>query len=380
MLNAPKPESTYCSAPWTHLCSVPGNNSFQPCCGWSPEPNQETVPFDHQDPLNHPWMQQLRQRMLNNEYIDGCNLCYMHEKDRDTSLRRNFDRMYGRVDEVRLRYVEINFGNLCNLKCRMCNSWASSKWITDEIKLGKQHTPLLRRHVADSHIDLAELDRIRVTGGEPLMDQDQILSMLDTVVQHQGGLHNLTVDLINNGSFDMDPRLAELLKSTKLTLLATSVDGMGAVNEYQRTGSRWSELATRLRHYDSCVISGKWHHQIALSLGALNVNQLMVFCDWIATELPHTSVALQPIYHPLWQSVNNLPDAYKRQLIAELEDWEPKSSQWGKMVSNTVCNLLRAPRNKDIEFMRNEIKKLDHLRDEDFAIIDPRTYSVIFEN
>ena len=25
-------------------------------------------------------------------------------------------------------YLDIRFGNLCNLKCRMCGSWASNQW------------------------------------------------------------------------------------------------------------------------------------------------------------------------------------------------------------------------------------------------------------
>jgi sulfatase maturation enzyme AslB (radical SAM superfamily) len=371
------PRETYCAAAWTHLCSVPDRDTFNPCCGWSREADQPDIPFDHPDPLNHPWMQQLRQRMLNNEKVDGCSLCYRHEQDRGTSLRMNFNQWYGRDLDVTLRYLELNFGNLCNLKCRMCYSGFSSKWIADEISLGKTPRQLLRRHMRDSHINVSKLDRIRFTGGEPLMDQDQILEILRSVEQAQGNLKGLTCQLINNGSFDVDPELMQLFQRTRWTQLATSVDGMHAVNEYQRTGSKWNELESRLRFYDS-LCSEQWAHQIALSLGTFNVTQLIEFTDWICRELPRTSVVIQPIYHPLSQCISNLPDWYKAQLISEFESWQPSDPKRLHLAKNTVINLLKIQRNMEINAMRAEITRLDLLRDERFSDVDPRTHAAIF--
>ena len=33
--------------------------------------------------------------------------------------------------------ADINLSNVCNLKCRMCGSWASNSWFKEEIQLAK---------------------------------------------------------------------------------------------------------------------------------------------------------------------------------------------------------------------------------------------------
>ena len=37
-----------------------------------------------------------------------------------------------------LKFLDLKLGNICNLKCRICGSWSSSKWAQEEIKLGNK--------------------------------------------------------------------------------------------------------------------------------------------------------------------------------------------------------------------------------------------------
>ena len=48
-----------------------------------------------------------------------------------------------------LRHMDLNFGNTCNLKCRMCGSWGSTHWFKEDARL-QARNPLYDRHIGDS--------------------------------------------------------------------------------------------------------------------------------------------------------------------------------------------------------------------------------------
>ena len=35
-----------------------------------------------------------------------------------------------------LKFIDFKLGNVCNLKCRICGSWSSSKWAQEEMDYG----------------------------------------------------------------------------------------------------------------------------------------------------------------------------------------------------------------------------------------------------
>ena len=43
--------------------------------------------------------------------------------------------MFQQTDYGEVKFVDLKLGNLCNLKCRICGSWSSSKWAKEEIDL-----------------------------------------------------------------------------------------------------------------------------------------------------------------------------------------------------------------------------------------------------
>ena len=80
-------------------------------------------------------MQDLRQRLLSNQTEKGCQICHLN--DSNGSMRAHYNRKYGYVTEPKLKWLDLSIGNHCNLKCRMCSSHNSTKWIADESAMGK---------------------------------------------------------------------------------------------------------------------------------------------------------------------------------------------------------------------------------------------------
>ena len=87
-------------------------------------------------------MQNLRRQFRAGEKPVTCNRCWQ-EEDAGRASKRIYSkiRLKELADQVdyandtpdQLWFVDLKLGNICNLKCRICGSWSSSKWAQEEI-------------------------------------------------------------------------------------------------------------------------------------------------------------------------------------------------------------------------------------------------------
>ena len=54
--------------------------------------------------------------------------------------------------------MDLNFGNTCNLKCRMCGSWGSTHWHKEDKKLQSKYR-ITRALVEDVFKDIVWRDK-----------------------------------------------------------------------------------------------------------------------------------------------------------------------------------------------------------------------------
>ena len=86
----------------------------------------------------------LRKDLLNGKKPKMCVRCWREEATGIKSAREGFNESYkDHIEEaitstkedgsapVKGVYVDLRLGNLCNLKCRMCNPWASNQWVEE---------------------------------------------------------------------------------------------------------------------------------------------------------------------------------------------------------------------------------------------------------
>lgn len=119
------------------------------CCWASGSITEDGVPLSVNDvPLETLWnsgyMREVRRKMLAGEHVEECSLCYDEEKRLNWSYRIASNYQYlpagqtveQALDQSRAEglsvaqapvFLQLNLGNLCNLKCRMCNSTFSSQ-------------------------------------------------------------------------------------------------------------------------------------------------------------------------------------------------------------------------------------------------------------
>ena len=89
-----------------------------------------------------------------------------------------------KIDNPKIKYLDLKLGNICNLKCRICGTHSSSKWIAEQQhydKEDKHEETHIRHSWPETNKEfwqqleelLPTLEYIDFTGGEPFMIKDQ---------------------------------------------------------------------------------------------------------------------------------------------------------------------------------------------------------------
>ena len=134
--------NTICMLPWISIEASPMGTA-RPCC----LAREDIVDIDLKtQTLEHAYkstyMQDLRRQFLAGLQPKTCQLCWNEEAAGRDSKRINsqtrLKHLYDQVDWQNLSpdqlwFIDLKLGNICNLKCRICGSWSSSKWAEEEL-------------------------------------------------------------------------------------------------------------------------------------------------------------------------------------------------------------------------------------------------------
>jgi len=221
-----------CSAFWNHT-NIRSGNRVYPCCRFK----YSVAEFDGDvgNVLHSDAYKKLREQASQNKFIKGCEKCLYEEKIGHKSLRQEFNEKYS-MDKVELKFLEIGFDNLCNLTCDGCNSEFSTSWIVKEKEIyGAPKHKLMEIDAVTNVPDTIE--KILFLGGEPLITERHLKLL------HQVS-HKQKVEVIynTNGTFIPTAQVVEELKHYKHVTFILSIDGIGALGEKVRGGTKWSNV------------------------------------------------------------------------------------------------------------------------------------------
>ena len=114
--------NTYCNMIQKGLFVSHRGQSF--CCA-NPDKHQDISPKEF-------WNGDIRKTALDNmnqnKSVKGCDVCYRTEKNKIPSERNAYNRLNHIPTKKLPTILDVDFSNLCNLKCIMCNSSRSSQW------------------------------------------------------------------------------------------------------------------------------------------------------------------------------------------------------------------------------------------------------------
>jgi pyruvate-formate lyase-activating enzyme len=347
----------YCPLPWVNLYAE--IDGFEPCCNWKRLPGDE-VAQDADQGFHGIKIQQVRQDMLAGKSIPNCEYCYNDESIGAKSFRQSAIERYGIVNEPNIQSLDIAFDNVCNLKCRGCNSSASHLWRNDEIELYGQ--PLVKdkytKNLTFQTADISHLKSVTISGGEPFFSKDCEQFLID--LKNKNIIKNIDLTFATNCTIIPNSEVHRLLLECNNLNIVLSIDGIGELNEYFRSPSNWNNCVNVMKYFDQLIDLRK-DKQTTISVRTTvyiyNVNKLKEIELFFQQNFPRFEQCKRNIsVEPTMLSIKNMPNDLKDLIRPIVESYGPNY--------NEVLNMLNQPGENLFDEFLFFHNKLDSLRKE----------------
>tara|TARA_X000000950_G_scaffold289358_1_gene412317 strand:+ start:22198 stop:23514 length:1317 start_codon:yes stop_codon:yes gene_type:complete len=428
--------NTFCPIPWIFQ-AVRNNGDVRVCCQANVTKNQGVVrKLDGSsynagrdnmvEARNTDMMKAIRKNMLEGRWSDECGRCQTEEESGLRS-RRQYEQHWnfkiedalkitkpdGSIDanDVPLVYYDLRFGNLCNLKCRMCGPTDSHSWYEDWLEVyggdgfkdthgyvkldknnkGRLHTADYDWHTSEKfwdHIEsnIPNMQHVYMAGGEPLMIErhyDFLQKCID-----MGQAEKMSIEY-NTNMTNMQPRVLELWKKFKNVRIGASVDGMGSVVEYQRHPAKWPLILKNLQTVDA--LGSNVDAWLACTVTTLNIFHIPEFIKWKIKESGFKKInsgkrlpvlTIHVAHSPVTSCIQVLPAEMKK-LVREqydtFKDWLikedlPDHVRDGAItiLDNIINYMMKGDKSEKWDWFCTYTKQLDKLRKQNIVDIVPQ--------
>jgi len=340
-----------CILPWISVETSPIGTA-RPCC----LAKEEITYFDEQgtehkydlkqhtlEEIYHSrYMQLLRRDFLYGNKPETCQRCWDEEAAGRTSKRINSRvRLKEYVDAIdfndldpdTLWFIDLKLGNICNLKCRICGSWSSSKWAKEEIDyvpgLENRKEHLAYKFLIDGAWPrenpqfwenlktlLPNIKYFEFTGGEPFLIE-QHFELLRYAVDNNYS-KNIEIHYNTNGTVMPDGH--RLWSHFKHVEVAFSIDNTGARFEYERYGAKWDEVDRNLKRFTE-LRDAKFSTQLCLTVNIQNVYYLPELCDWISTQT-FNHIYFNMLHDPWHMCISKMTTSAQELVIDRLNSYK----------------------------------------------------------
>ena len=396
------PHDKFCVLPWVSLETSPVG-TVRPCCLAEEEITDDAGnKFDLNTASfagiqNSRYMQDLRQQFLDGRQPQTCRKCWREERSGRTSKRMHtLDRLKHMIpdqpwtaDARPLMFLDLKLGNICNLKCRICGSWSSSTFATEELnyerdKKASHHYVMLRAGAwpRENQTFWSEMDQvvdqiryIEFTGGEPFMIQEHF-DLLQRLVD-RGLAGNIEIHYNTNGT--QYPEQAEAIwRHFKTVEVAFSIDDVGARFEYQRSNAVWSEVVANIERFR--LMRDRLPNlqlQVCSTVNVFNVWYLEELAQWIDTQA-FDFVYWNMMHEAYYFSINTLPESAKQQIAERLLSAQVSSRHRAEF--DRIVSFMQAGVALDGFILRMRVADLDRRRQQDLRAVEPEFAQVIEYN
>lgn len=384
--------NSICMLPWVSIETSPIGTT-RPCCLADEEITDEhgnkfdLNQTDLQTIYKSRYMQDLRKQFRAGEKPKTCKRCWDEESAGRTSKRINsrirLKELYPQVDwendtPDQLWFVDLKLGNICNLKCRICGSWSSSKWAEEEISyMPANHDK--KNHMAYQYLKagawprksevfwekmrdlLPNIKYFEFTGGEPWMIREHFELLHYAVAQG----HAANIDIHYNTNATQWPQDAhELWSNFGRVDIAFSIDNVAERFELERYGAKWQraneivDMTHALRQTQTNITT-----QLCFTVNIQNIYYLDQLLAWADTK-NFTSVYFNMMHDPYEMNIQHMTPAAQLLVINKLKSviWPTKYKQ---EINNLITFINNGPGSDGTEFMK-KMRRMDEYRDQTF--------------
>jgi hypothetical protein len=310
-----KKHPTFCVLPFVHLQMHVSNYSSQYwnddwgpqtafasslCCS-APDPIEVRVKSSLNNLIKHRNFKVDREMFYANKLPvqceQVCSLNYKNTTKREIINEMHIDTIsYGKVfKQPELKIIDYNFGNECNLACRMCSAGNSnqiavlaSKAVSSVDKTKKlidfgindifpriaqaTNETFLRKGIPSDIAAVKEalpnLNELQLVGGEPFVSKDVediLLAAIET-----GDNNHIELEITTNGTKFIEEKLDIFLQFKKIKFIV-SIDGVGPTYDYIRYPFSFKLIEKRLRGIVDYIIKNNLKKKVELHFACMGI-------------------------------------------------------------------------------------------------------------
>ena len=384
-----------CMLPWISIETSPIGTA-RPCCLavdeiTKPDGTKYRLRENTLEEIYHSeYMQSLRAEFLAGSKPETCRRCWDEEAAGRTSKRINsrirLKEYYSKVNWYntnpdQLWFLDLKLGNICNLKCRICGSWSSSKWAQEEVAYvdnvwGNYKEYNRKDHLAFTYLKdgawprestifwdnlrtlLPNIKYFEFTGGEPFLIE-QHFELLRYAVETGDSKH---IEIHYNTNGTVFPEAAELWNEFKHVEIAFSIDNVGARFEYERYGAKWNDVQNNIDKF-TLMHSSKISTQLCTTMNIQNIYYLPELCDWISTQI-FNHVYFNMLHDPWHMCISKMTPAAQELVIDRLTSYEFSPTHRAEVLR--IVQFIRNGEGSDGQEFLRKMQTTDEYREQSF--------------
>ena len=400
----------FCVLPWVHFHAWP-DKRVMPCCVADSDLPTAEIREDESiiQMMNSEKYNDLRSKMMKDEAVPECKRCYDLEMMGEWTMRQSHNRRRGldyvdyiadvtnddgSLKEFQMKYMDIRFSNICNMKCRSCGPSCSSLWSQEFLEqrgkeVFEEYFPKSNGKIVINNNDdmtlmaklkpyLDDVTEVYFAGGEIIITQEHY-ECLDYWIEN-GLTDQVELTYTTNFStlkYKKNVDLIEYWKKFPQLKIWASLDAHGEVAECIRSGTDWEKVVRNIREVKEQVPHASF--QITPTISIWNIFDFPDFWDYMVDndfiDVDFSAPRFNLATNPWYANVMILPQHVKRRL-AELYRVYQERHKDNVDIHNgfkmIIYNLTVGEENKGgiLEFKKFN-DELDEFRDEKFEDVVP---------
>ena len=301
-------------------------SEVRPCCRFDVSKYDiKDFTWDNQTPLaqfyKRPQFERLREKSRDGEKVEGCHRCYREEELGIKSMRlKSFPGLTSKnsLNHIDLSVIELGVGRVCNLKCRTCDPFFSTKWEADA-KEAQKPLPEASLDVNLDAIDVTSFQKttsLKITGGEPFYNP-AFERLIERIVNAQMA-HQMDIEIFTNATRAPSLKFLETLNEFKSLTVSLSIDGFKEKNTYIRHPSRWQDVQHTTQFWMKNS-KNKIQINFAVTVSILNVLSLFELFRWIMQMIKEKepNILIQNVSDPKHLNISCWPHNIREKLYKE---------------------------------------------------------------
>lgn len=374
--------SKKCIHTYVGLSITDTGGKLNPCCIF----NKGKVPTLYNvDTLNNlhnlPQYKEIQEKLKNNISIPECSSCDFRERNGIKSRRQESNEMFPfeTLENGYLQDLEVSLDYTCNMMCRMCSPFVSSKWGAAKEVLESFNDAGIETNNFDSKMykryqdqfykvfnntDFKHVRHLKIEGGEPFYAKN-FEWFLDKLYTESIDRKRVRLNIFSNGSTFPNKDILTKLESFDTTI-TFSLDAHGELATVIRNGVEWDTVEKCVRQWANFAKNSNIGLCTNTTLSILNINMispLQEFCKEVDITINYNDLS-----NPAYLSMYQLPLSIRNQ-------WADISK--GSSFNQFLLLDIITP-NEFAKFLKS-VEILDEYQKVKFQDANPEIYNIVQE-